>query len=76
MSVIGNHAVKKLEKLMAWEAKADEANIKHALKDVKKAEKAVKKSAKVRSAYMQAPAALRPPTLVNIVLTDSDTDRP
>ncbi|KAH9850037.1 hypothetical protein C2E23DRAFT_887748 [Lenzites betulinus] len=46
MSVIGNHAVKKLEKLMAWEAKADEANIKHALKDVKKAEKAVKKSVK------------------------------
>ncbi|KAI0824654.1 hypothetical protein BC628DRAFT_1419769 [Trametes gibbosa] len=46
MSVIGDRAVKKLEKLMAWEAKAEELNIKHALKDVKKAEKAVKKSVK------------------------------
>lgn len=48
MSVIGDHAAKKLEKLMAREAKAEEQNIKHALKDVKKAEKAVKKSVKVR----------------------------
>ncbi|EIW61785.1 uncharacterized protein TRAVEDRAFT_44606 [Trametes versicolor FP-101664 SS1] len=46
MSVIGDHAAKKLEKLMAKEAKAEEQNIKHALKDVKKAEKAVKKSVK------------------------------
>lgn len=49
MSVIGDHAAKKLEKLMAREAKAEEQNIKHALKDVKKAEKAVKKSVKVRA---------------------------
>lgn len=34
---------------MAREAKAEEQNIKHALKDVKKAEKAVKKSVKVRA---------------------------
>lgn len=49
MSVIGDHAAKKLEKLMAREAKAEEQNIKHARKDVKKAEKAVKKSVKVRA---------------------------
>ena len=44
MSVIGDREAKKLEKLMAQEAKAEEKNIKHALKDVKKAERAVKKS--------------------------------
>ncbi|KAI0363562.1 hypothetical protein BV20DRAFT_1039870 [Pilatotrama ljubarskyi] len=46
MSVIGDRGTKKLEKLMAQEAKAEKKNIAHALKDVKKAEKAVKKSVK------------------------------
>lgn len=60
MSVIGDHAARKLEKLMAREAKAEEQNIKHALKDVKKAEKAVKKSVKVRVLPVPLPA-LSPP---------------
>lgn len=60
MSVIGDHAAKKLEKLMAREAKAEEQNIKHALKDVKKAEKAVKKSVKVRVLLVPLPAPSPP----------------
>ncbi|KAI0676999.1 hypothetical protein C8Q78DRAFT_59292 [Trametes maxima] len=46
MSVIGERGAKKLEKLMAKEAKTEEKAFKHAAQDVKKAEKAVKKCAK------------------------------
>ncbi|KAI9001325.1 hypothetical protein BD414DRAFT_511877 [Trametes punicea] len=46
MSVISDREAKKLEKLMAKEAKAEEKHIQHALKDVQKAEKAVKKCLK------------------------------
>ncbi|KAI0637937.1 hypothetical protein C8Q77DRAFT_1153632 [Trametes polyzona] len=60
MSVIGDRAAKKLEKLMAQEAKAEEKNIKHALKDVQKAEKAVRKSVKaVEKAQKQRDKTLK-----------------
>ncbi len=45
---MSDREVKKLEKVLAQEAKADLKAIDHAMKDVKAAEKALQKCAKVR----------------------------
>ncbi len=47
MSTTSSPLVKKIEKLVAQEAKADEKNLKHATKELQKAEKAYNKSVKV-----------------------------
>ncbi|KAI0356504.1 hypothetical protein OH77DRAFT_1520024 [Trametes cingulata] len=60
MSAIGDREAKKLEKLMAAEARAEEKNIAHALKDVRRAEKAVQKSVKaVEKAQKQQEKTLK-----------------
>ena len=48
LASLAGKEVKKLEKLMAKEAKADQKALDHALKDVRSAEKVLQKSAKVR----------------------------